>query len=378
MSDIRHEAPQELVEMFRRREREAGAPLPLSVATRRRIHRRQGLAAAAVATACVLVFVAVSRGSILSADHRPASTPSPQPAPLDLDVTANGRTGLFRWRVLTAQIHDGTVRTVLQTASLAGGDWHAVEERELALGAEPAFGAYRLAGPFPDQGSSSLLWGLVPEGATSIEIRTGEGCPVVRIDASEASTPSADPAVSVWGAEVRCDGPGTITSIGPRGSEVATRVYQPPVASDLWSIATARAGGVGWDLHRLVDLPTGVAVGDAGVPNDIQGSIRGDRLDVDPVAWASTAPGPGGAFVYGIASMNVDRIVFVLGDGSTVKAMRTLLPGDPFQVFWADLSSSAGAELVAFDAGCSVVFQDALSGGHTGDVPPSACRGGRA
>jgi hypothetical protein len=376
MSDVRNRPPTDLLEMFERREGDVRPAMPMPGSIRRGIRARRGTVAVA-GVASALALAVVVRALPLTLDTQPAVTPTTAPPTRELEPTASGRTELFRWRVLAGSI-DGRLETELQTSSLSGGDWSSVSERSFDP-AGPSFTAsFLLAGPFVDRPSEVVVWGFVPSGADHVVFESGEGCDTITIESDEVvAAPGSS--LGIWGTKTRCGGvsagsTGTVSALGPSGDEIASNGYGAPVASDVWAVTTARRGGVGWVLRRLLDNPTGIAIGDAGIPNDLRSPIRGDQLSADaPVAWGTTPPAGDGTFVFGISAREVDHVILVLPDGETVDATFTIFPEDPFDVFWADVPNDEPSQLVAFDARCQVLANESMNGRPVGDPPPGAC-----
>jgi hypothetical protein len=341
---------------------------------RNRIRVRRGVATA-LAVAAGVLLVAIAIGSLrIVGGARPGGTPTP---PV-LVPTAAGRTQLFRWRVMAASV-DGRIETELQTASLAGGGWFTVAERSFDPERTAFADAFRLTGSSVDRHSSDVLvWGFVPSGANRLSFDPGEGCDTIAIGPEEVVT---DPEVGfgVWGTALRtvggkCVGPGNISALRTAGDVLAENGYAAPIASDLWALTTAKRGGVGWVLHRTLGTPTGIAIGDAGIPNDLRRPILGDRLSADvPVAWETTPPASDGTFVFGITLPSVDHVVLVLPGAQIADATMTSLPGDPFDVFWADVPNAEPVQLVVFDAACEIVANESMNGRPVGNPPSGAC-----
>ena len=86
-----------------------------------------------------------------------------------------------------------------------------------------------------------------------------------------------------------------------------------------------------------------------------------------------TPPTDDGTFVFGISVREVDHVVLVLPGGETVEATFTVLPGDAFDVFWADVSGATPQQLVAYNAACKVIANDSVDGSSVGDPPAGAC-----
>jgi hypothetical protein len=77
--------------------------------------------------------------------------------------------------------------------------------------------------------------------------------------------------------------------------------------------------------------------------------------------------------VFGISVREVDHVVLVLPDGQTVEATFTVLPGDTFDVFGADVSGATPHQLVAYDAACRVIANESMDGPSVGEPPAGAC-----
>jgi hypothetical protein len=368
MSDLRNHPPVELLDMFERRQGDIGpvAPMPPSIRRRIRTHRTV-TAAALVALSVLLIGVAV-RTLPSAFDPRPANPTPPAPG---LRPTASGHTELFRWRVLAGPVVDGRIEAQLQTSSLSGGDWYTVRERRFDVTADAFWDTYQLMGPTPQQGAvSSVVWGFVPDGANSVVVESG--CDPITISA-DAFVPAPGGGVGLWGGKTACSGPGSVAALRSDGSELIPPTPYNLTPTDLWAIATAKADGVGWIIHRILDQPTGVAAGDAGIPDDLRWPIRGDDLNPANVAWREAPQGGDLPFVYGLAVIDADRVMVVLEDGRVTPADMTELPGDDFRIFWVQPGSSAPATLVAFDAACNVLANESLSGAPAADPPADAC-----
>ena len=366
MSDLRNHPPIDLLEMFERREGDVRPAMPMPPSVRRRVRTRRGVAAAAiVALGALLIGVAI-KTLPTAFDSRPADEPKP-PA-VRLFPTASGHTELFRWQVLAGPGDDGRLDTQLQISSLAGGDWTTVEERSFDPTGSAFSSTYLEEGQFLDGSpSTTLVWGFLPDGADRVVLEPGPECATITFDASDTTIVKGGRG-AIWATRVRCGGPGTIVARGAGGAEIATNGYTQPIPADVWGITTSRHGGVGWVLHRILDQPTGIGIGDGGVPDDIRSPIRADQLSSASVAWGMTPPADDGRFVYGIAVRDIDHVILMLPDGSTVKAILTTLPDDTFDVFYADVSQTP-MQLTAFDARCNVLVNESMNGGPVG--PPA-------
>jgi hypothetical protein len=370
MSELRQRPPNDLFEMFERREGDVRPALPMPTSIRRRIRARRGLAAGAVAVLGALLIVAAVRTLPHAFDSRPAV---PAPPSIQLVPTASGHTEIFRWRVLAGPVTDGEVRTQLQTSSLGGGGWFTVKERTFDPTSESFWDTYQLMGPTPQQSISSVLWGFVPDEAASVVIDSGQACDPVSVRREDAVTGPGDGAIRVWGANARCTGPGTVAAVRADGSDLLTPRPFNLTPTDLWAVAVTRAGGIGWILHAFPGEPIALGAGDAGVPNDVVSSIRRTDLESAVIAWREVPEGGDRPFVYGIAANEVDHVVVVFANGDVTPADATVLPGDDFQIFWVQPGSSTPARLVAFDAACGVLANESLNGASAGDPPPGAC-----
>ena len=347
MSQTRHDPPIALLEMFERREGDVRPALPMPPAIRRRVRVRRGVIAGATVVAFALA-VAIAVGTVPLLKHSQPATP--QPLVPSLAPTASGQTEIYRWRVLAGQGEGGRVETELQTSSLAGGPWATVAERSFDPTATAFTATYLAGGQYLDRPSTTVVWGFVPPGTDRVVFEPGEGCEPITIDAADAVAPPGE-TIRLWATDLRCSGPGTIVAQASDGTAIATTGYTQPIPADVWSLTTSRHGGIGWVLRRILDPPTGIGIGDAGNPDDIGSPIRGDQLSATtPIAWSMTPPQDDGTFVFGIAVREVDHVVLVLPDGRTVEATFTILPGDAFDVFWADVSGTTPQQLVAYDA----------------------------
>lgn len=370
MSQTRHDPPIALLEMFERREGDVRPALPMPPAIRRRVRVRRGVIAGAIVAGFALA-VAIAVGTVPLLKHAQPATPQP-PVP-SLAPTVSGRTEIYRWRVLAGQGEEGRVETELQTSSLAGGPWATVAERSFDPTATAFTATYLAGGQYLDRPSTTVVWGFVPPGTDRVVFEPGEGCEPITIDPVDAVAPPGE-TIRLWATDVRCSGPGTIVAQASDGTAIATTGYTQPIPADVWSLTTSRHGGIGWVLRRILDPPTGIGIGDAGNPDDIGSPIRADQLsDAVPVVWDMTPPADDGTFVFGISVREVDHVVLVLPGGQTVEAAFTLLPGDPFDVFWVDVSGATPQQLVAYDAACQVIANESVDGSSVGDPPTGAC-----
>jgi hypothetical protein len=372
MSELRNRPPKDLLEMFERRESDVRPSLPMPPSIRRRIRTRRGIGAVALATVCALIIGVAVRTLPSALDSRPADE-SPKPPSTQLQPTASGHTEVYRWRVVAGHVVDGRIPTELQTSSLAGGPWATVAVRSFDPTATAFTAMFLAAGQFLDRPSTTVVWGFVPPGSDRIVLKPGAGCDALTIPAEEAFSIPGE-TIGLWGANVRCSGPGTIVAQGSDGTAIATTGYTQPIPADAWALTTSRHGGVGWVLRRILDPPTGIGIGDAGIPNDIRSPIRGDRLSAaTPIAWGMTPASEDGAFTFGISVREVDHVVLVVPGGDTVEATFTILPGDPFDVFWADVVGTTPIRLIAYDAACQVIANEPVNGAPPGDPPVGAC-----
>jgi hypothetical protein len=372
VNDLRNEMPPELDEMFRRREGDVGMVPELPVRTRRRIRTRRGLVAAAAllavaaATAIAVNLAVVGRGDPDIGDEPPAPS-----GPVPTHVAVTGRTDLFRWRVLTGPEQEGRLPTRLQTASLVDDFWYDVTSTRLDVQPEAEVDTYLPAGVFTDVPNRVVVWGVFAPGVERVVIDPGMPCsgrgqagPPVTVDSADEP---------IWAVTVEC-GDATVTEFDASGEEVASRPMPDPQPVYTWAITTAKGDGKGWFLQRLVDGEGGVAIGDAGIPNDLQTVIRERDLGDDPVAWGSTAAHPDGAkFVFGLHARTVDSIVVVHDDG-LVRASTQDFIEDPYGTFWIRVPFTTQALLLAFDASCNEVARAPVIGEGAVTVPADACQ----
>ena len=369
MSDLRNHPPIELLEMFERREGDVRPAMPMPSSVRRRVRTRRGVAAAAVVALGALVIGVAIKTLPAAFDNRPANEPKP-PA-VQLHPTASGHTELFRWQVLAGPGDDGRLDTQLQISSLAGGDWTTVVDRSFDPAGSAFSSTYLEEGQFIDGSpSTTVVWGYFPDGTDRVVLEPGPECATITIDASDAIAVRGGRG-AIWATKVRCSGPGTIVAHGADGTEIATNGYTQPIPADVWGLTTSRHGGIGWVLHRILDQPTGIGIGDGGIPDDIRSPIRADQLSTATVAWGMTPPAKDGRFVYGIGVRDVDHVILMLPDGSTVTATLTTLPDDTFDVFYADVPQTP-VQLTAFDAHCNVLVNESMNGGQV-DPPAGGC-----
>jgi hypothetical protein len=379
VKDLRNETPPELDEMFRRREGDVGMVPELSVRTRRRIRTRQGLVAAAAilavaaATAIAVNLAVVGRGDPDIGDEPPAPS-----GPVPTHVAVTGRTDLFRWRVLTGPEQEGRLPTRLQTASLADDFWYDVTSTRLDVQPEAEVDTYLPAGVFTDVPNQVVLWGAFAPGVERVVIDPGTPCS----GRGQAGPPvtaehSDEP---VWAVVVECGDGATVTELDASGAELGTRPLPTPQPVYVWAITTANGDGKGWILQRLVDGEGGVAIGDAGIPNDLQSVIPGQsvitegKLGGDPVAWGSTPAHPDGAkFVFGLNARTVDSIVVVHDDGVVSASTQDFIE-DPYGTFWIRVPFTTQALLLAFDASCNEVARAPVIGEGAVTVPADVCQ----
>ena len=372
MNDLRNEMPPELDEMFRRREGDVGMIPQLPVRTRRRIRTRQGLVAAAAAlaaaaaTAIAVNLAVVGRGDPDIGDEPPAPS-----GPVPTHVAVTGRTDLFRWRVLTGPEREGRLPTRLQTASLVDDFWYDVTSTRLDVGPEAEVDTYLPAGIFTDVPNRVVVWGAFAPGVERVVIDPGTPC---------SGRGPADAPVTVdhvdepiWAMSVECGDGGTVTEFDASGEEVSSRPIPDPQVIYVWAITTAHGDGKGWFLQRLVDGEGGVAIGDAGIPNDLETVITESDLGQDPVAWGSTAAHPDGAkFVFGLNARTVDSIVVVHDDGVVRASMQDFIE-DPYGTFWIRVPVTTQGLLLAFDASCNELAREPVIGEGSVTVPADVC-----
>jgi hypothetical protein len=372
VNDLRNEMPPELDEMFRRREGDVRLIPELPVRIRRRIRTRQGLVvaaaamAAAAATAIAVNLAVVGRGADPDiGDQQPPIVPQPT------HVAVSGSTDVFRWRVLTGDEQEGRLPTVLQTSSLSGGTWYRVTSTRLDVRPEAEVDTYVPAGVFTDVPNRVVVWGAFAPGVERVVVDPGTPCsgrgqagPPVTVDRADEP---------IWAVTVEC-GDATVTEFDASGNEAASRPIPDPQPVYTWAITTANADGKGWILQRLVDGEGGVAIGDAGIPNDLQTVIRERDLGDDPVAWASTAAHPDGAkFVFGLNARTVNSIVVVHDNGVARASMQDFIE-DPYGTFWVRVPFTTQALLLAFDASCNEVTRAPVIGEGAVTVPADVCR----
>jgi len=385
VNDLRNGMPPELDEMFRRREGDVTRIPELPTRVRRRIRTRQGLVAAAaaiavaVATAIGVNLTAVGRGGDPDIGDQPPALSGPRPT----HVAVTGRNDLFRWRILSGEAQDGRVPTILQTASLAGRSWYDATSTRLHLEPQGQVDTYLPGGVSNDRPNRVVVWGAFAEGVDRIVIHPGTPC--------SGRGPASDPIAvdrggePVWAVVVECGDGATVTELDGSGAELSFRPLPTPQPTYVWTVTSAHGDGAGWFLQRLVDGEGGVAIGDAGIPNDLQVEVSKSDLGDRPIAWGSTAAHPDGAkFVFGLNARTVESIVVVYGcwicegaradDGGVVRASMQDFIEDPYGIFWIRVPLTTQALLLAFDASCNEVAREPVLREGTVTVPPDVCQ----